>query len=276
MNGTSESKRPRLSDSAETHAITTFDNSFEGIKGDDRVALECRVAAGLLGAGPLDIKSLVIDEAWITKLYEILKSRVVSPEALVRYFKIVATGGTVTEPIHDSVTNGASLDTPRSFRVYQVPHILRSPQIGKGFTAEFVEYAKRFTGPDFSIRTIMDDARRILMANRVKYFGDELCEVVVDIPDFGKIRATVRDAFEMIDPNFRGQACIVLSPGSNLKEWVVQVGKGVGSARTKKEARMIAMVRDQIDPDFTGEAPVRVTGASSSGISFHGEVLGDD
>lgn len=72
-----------------------------------------------------------------------------------------------------------------------------------------------------------------------------------------RIRVFVRDAYEKLLPLHRGGIARVLSPGSNLREWVIKYGDGIGRARTKKEARMISLVRCHIDPEFTGDAPVR-------------------
>ncbi|KAG0612247.1 hypothetical protein M758_6G013000 [Ceratodon purpureus] len=54
-------------------------------------------------------------------------------------------------------------------------------------------------------------------------------------------------------PDKEGCICKIVEEGSNLKPWVMQCGDSVGVHGIKRVARMIAIIRRHIDPDFDPE-----------------------
>jgi hypothetical protein len=47
--------------------------------------------------------------------------------------------------------------------------------------------------------------------------------------------------------------CVVMQQGSNLKPWVMRCGSSEGVHGIKRAARMIAVIKEHVDPDFDAE-----------------------
>lgn len=63
--------------------------------------------------------------------------------------------------------------------------------------------------------------------------------------------------FYHTNPASEGRECAVVEVGSNLRPWVMRCGSSLGVHGTKRVARMIAIIKECVDPDFDleGDSP---------------------
>lgn len=77
-------------------------------------------------------------------------------------------------------------------------------------------------------------------------------EVTKSLAHFNDVPYRIRD-FYISKPSVHRCVCEVVEEGSSCRAWVMRCGNSIGAYRTKKAARMIAIIKEHIDPSFDPE-----------------------
>lgn len=178
---------------------------------------------------------------WLKALFT-LKSRGVKFAAFRSWSRNVAVGSPFS-PEMDSSRRPLGL-------VESLPNLLLDKQALQHKSLELAKFVEKLDHSRFYEREYLEDIKAHLEELKTLYWRRSDVTVTIQAKLGGNgVPERVHEVY-MSKPQVHGRIVEVVTEGSNCKPWVLRCGNSIGVHGSKKAARMIAIIRECIDPFF--------------------------